>query len=105
MSLNRFVCIAPQELFEETICTKPFVETLLSLFQTCKVPMVMYSIASLLHLLFYLLRSCKTGSDVVYECITHIALSKAFAKVSTTAINEELLWVVYVHFYIVQFHR
>ena len=90
-SLNRFVRIVPQELFEETICTKPFVETLLSLFQTCKDPMVMYSIASLLHLLFYLLRSCKTGADVVYECNTHIALSKAFAKASTTAINEELL--------------
>ena len=90
-SLNRFIRIVPQDLFEETICTKPFVDTLLSLFQTCSDPMVMYSVSSLLHLLFYLLRSCKTGADVVYDCNAHVALSKAFAKASTTAINEELL--------------
>ena len=90
-SLNRFVRIVPQDLFEETISTKPFVETLLSLFQTCNDPMVMYSITSLLHLLLYLLRSCTTGANVVYECNVHIALSKVFAKALTTAINEELL--------------
>jgi len=90
-SLNQFIRVFPRNLFEETLCTKPFIETLLSLFQKCKDSLVMYSITALLHLFFYLLRSCENGFKVVYECNAHLILATGFKKSLTTAIAEELL--------------
>ena len=92
-SLNQFIRAFPTYLFDSTLCTKSFIEPLLSLFQACTDSMVMYSITSLLHLFFYLLRNCLNGPKVVYECDAHVALAKAFTKSLTTAIAEELLGV------------
>ena len=92
-SLNQFIRQLRMDLFDSTLCTKSFIEPLLSLFQACTDSMVMYSITSLLHLFFYLLRNCLNGPKVVYECDAHVALAKAFTKSLTTAIAEELLGV------------
>lgn len=90
-SLQQFIRMFPKELFEEALCTKPFVETLLSLFQTCMDSMALYSIASVLHFLFYLLNNYENGPKIVYECNAHVALAKGFTKSLTTSIAEELL--------------
>lgn len=90
-SLNQFIRSFPRNAFEETLCTKPFIETLLSLFQECKDSMVMYSITALLHVLFYLIRAYGSGPKIVYECDAHVALAKAFTKSLTTSLAEELL--------------
>ena len=92
-SLNQFVRQLHRELFDSTLCTKSFIEPLLSLFQTCTDPRVMYLITSLLHVFFYLLRNCHNGPQVVFDCEAHVALAKAFTKSLTTAVAEELLGV------------
>ena len=90
-SLHQFVRIFPRESFEATLCTKSFLEPLLSLFQTCTDSSVMYLITSLLHLCLYLFRSYDSGPKVAHESDTHVALAKAFTKSLTTPIAEELL--------------
>lgn len=92
-SLNQFVRSLPRNLFEETLCTKPFIEPLLSLFETCKDSMVMYLITTLLHLLFCLVRGYENGAKVVHECNAHVALAKAFTKSFNSSLAEELLGV------------
>ena len=92
-SLHQFIRVFPRELFDSTLCTKSFIQPLLSLFQACTDSTVMFWVTSLLHLVFYLLRSCHNGPKVVYECDTHVALAKAFTKSLTTSIAEELLGV------------
>ena len=93
-SLNQFIRAFPKDLFDSTLCTKSFIQPLLSLFQACTDSTVMFWVTSLLHLLFYLLGSCHNGPKVVYECDAHVALAKAFTKSLTTSIVEYLLRIV-----------
>ena len=92
-SLKQFIRQLHRDLFDSTLCTKSFIEPLLSLFQTCTDNKVMYLITSLLHVFFYLLRNCHNGPRVLFDCEAHVALAKAFTKSLTTAVAEELLGV------------
>ena len=90
-SLNHLIRVFPKDLFEESLCTKPFVETLLSLFEMSKDSMVIHSITAVLHLFFYFLRNFEKAPKIVHECNAHVILAKAFTKTLTTSIAEELL--------------
>ena len=92
-SLKLFIRQLRRDLFNSKLCTKSFIEPLLSLFQTCTDTTVMYLITSLLHIFFYLLRNCHNGPQVVFDCEAHVALAKAFTKSLTTSIAEELLGI------------
>ena len=97
-SLNLFIHAFPRDLVDSTLCTKSFIEPLLTLFQACTDSIVMDSITALLHLLFSLLCNCENGPKVAYECDAHIALAKAFMKSLTMSTAEQLLGIFLCQF-------